>query len=199
MDQLSEVEIKLDATGLDPRAFMAFVVSQDVHLERVKIIQGKDTFYRKENDVVRYRCDGQERISFLTVKKRKSASSILDRIEVDVPLKEGTPPETVEAFFEVSGWTKEFSINKDYHFFNVDGVSDSGAHYKACIAMYDVWGKSSSNKKRFLEVEIERESDCSSYEAVKILNEWLVNIKKSLLPDAKPLNLSLYEFYSKEQ
>lgn len=87
MDQHSEVEIKLDATGLDPKYFMAFVVATpDIHIERIKIIEGKDTFYRKGNDVVRYRCDGQEQISFLTVKKRISADSIVNRKEVDLPL-----------------------------------------------------------------------------------------------------------------
>lgn len=200
MDQLAEVEIKLDAQGLDPRKFMAFVVSQeDLHIERVKMIKGRDTFYRKENDVVRYRCDGEERISFLTVKKRKSADSLVDRIEVDLPITEGTKPELVEAFFDISGWKKEFSIYKDYHFFNVDGVSNNGVHYKACIALYDVWGKRYHNKRQFLEVEIERESECTAEEAKQLLNEWLVRIKNSLLPDATPLNLSLYEYFSKEQ
>lgn len=198
MDKHSEVEIKIDATGLDPKKFMAFVVSQDVHIERVKIIKGKDTFYRKGDDVVRYRCDGDEKISFLTVKKRKSANSLVDRIEVDLPVKDGTPSDTVEAFFKISGWEREFSINKSYHFFNVDGVTDDGTHYKACIAMYDVWGNR-NQKYRFLEVEIERESDCSPKQAKAILNDWLANIKSALLPEAKALNVSLYELFKKEQ
>ena len=198
MDKYSEVEIKLDATGLDPKKFMAFVVSQDTRLERVKVIQGKDTFYRKGDDVVRYRCDGEEKMSFLTVKKRKSADSLIDRKEIDLPLKDGTPADIVEAFFELSGWEKEFSIYKDYWFFNVAGVTDDGTHYEACVAMYDVY-KTYGPKHRFLEVEIERESDCSTGQAKEILDQWLANIKTSLLPDAKPLNLSLYELFKKEQ
>lgn len=192
MDKKSEVEIKVDATGLDPKKFMAFVVTQEERIERIKIINGTDTFYRHGDDVIRHRCDGEAKDSVLTVKKRKSADSIVNRYEVDLPVKPGVPPEMVGAFFEMSGWQKEFSIVKEYHFFNVRGKD-----YEACIAMYDVW-RDPKKKYRFLEVEIERESDCSAKQAEKYLNEWLGRIKKALLPDAKPLNVSLYELFSKE-
>lgn len=194
MDKFSEVEIKIDAEGLDPRDFMAFVVQcQDIHIEKVRIISGQDTFWRKGDDVVRARCDGPEKENILTVKKRKSADSLVDRKEVDLVLKEGTDPDMVKAFFQMTGWQEEFTIYKDYHFFNVQGPD-----YHACIAMYDVW-KTPNKKRRFLEVEIERDSKCSPAQAKKYLAIWLDKINHGLLMSATPLNLSLYEYFSKEQ
>lgn len=198
MDKFSEVEIKVDATGLDPKAFMAFVVGQDdITIDKIRIIPGVDTFYRKGDDVIRARCDGPEQECILTVKKRKSATSLLDRKEVDLVLRPGTDPIMVRAFFELSGWQKEFNIYKSYHFFNVKGLVN-GKMYHACVAMYDVH-RTSDKKRTFLEVEIERDSDCSAEEAKELLNTWLGRIKKTLLPNATPLNLSLYEYFSKEQ
>jgi len=201
MDKFSEVEIKVDATELDPHKFMAFVVSQtDVVPEKVRIISGTDTFYRRGDDVIRHRCDGgtrEEQEHFLTVKKRKSQDSLMDRKEIDLVLKaHGKEPILVEAFFELTGWQKEFQLHKNYVVLNVEGIG-----YKACIAMYDVWGgrRNPQDVKRFLEVEIERESSCTTEEAKAHLHDWLGRIKKDLLPNAIPLNLSLYEYFSKEQ
>ena len=195
MDKFSEVEIKLDATGLDPKKFMEFVINCDERIDRIKIISGWDTYYKSGEDIVRHRCDGDDKDSVLTVKKRKNNGSIIDRFEVDMPIKAGTPPEMVTAFLEMSGFKSEFTINKKYHFFNV-----SGKDYEACVAMYDVWKAGDYKKKyRFLEVEIERESKCSSTTAKRYLDEWLERINKSLLPDAKPLNSSLYELFTTKE
>lgn len=194
MNQHSEVEIKLDAEGLNPKKFMEFVINCDVHIDRILIVSGYDTFYRNGDNVVRHRCDGDDKDSVLTVKKRKSKKSIIDRYEVDLPVKPGVPPEMVSAFLEMSGWTEEFTINKQYHIFNV-----SGKDHEACVALYDVWRTGNyKNKYRFLEVEIERKSKCTPKMGERYLEEWLENIKTSLLPNAVPLNVSLYELFNKE-
>lgn len=196
MNKYSEVEIKLDAEGLSPHDFIEFISKTSPNIELFKSLEGTDTFFKKEDDVVRHRCDGTFRESTLTVKKRKSKNSIVDRHEIDMPIKPSVPPEDVQAFLKLAGWKEEFRIFKKYYIFVVNGVYDSGnkpESYKACIALYDVW-KTNKEKCRFLEVEIEKESNCTVESGKKILDWWAIELKK-LLPEGKPLNKSLYEIF----
>jgi adenylate cyclase class IV len=191
MDEFSEVEIKIDAEKIKTVDFIHFVLNSDVSLviDEIKILNGTDCFYQKGDDVVRHRCDGVNKKSVLTVKKRKSNKSIVDRHEVDLPIELGTTPDTVSKFLEMSGWSKLFQINKSYHVFKV-----SSPQYKACVALYDV-NKGGKNKRRFLEVEIEKDSKCTHEEGLVYLNSWLERIRTELSVPAEPLNLSLYEYY----
>lgn len=196
MEQNLEIEIKLKADGLSETDFLSWVVAAEsnVKVESVSVISGTDRFWRKNDDVVRHRCDGPEQHSVLTVKKRKSAESLVNRFEVDLPIQLGTAPETVDGFLRLAGYKHEFGIFKNYWV-----VKAKGPDYHTCIALYDVWGKTYSTKKRFLEVEIERASGCDSVRAEEILKEWQASIDRySLLPNSTPVNQSLYEIFSKE-
>lgn len=201
MNRYSELEIKLSADGLSPQKFIEFVLKSGAKVDSLQVLSGMDTFYRKGKEVVRHRCDGDGEKSVLTVKKRKSKESLVDRHEVDLPVAPGVPPEDVAAFLELAGWKEEYSIRKVYWIFHIKEIN-----HRSCVAMYDVWktggfknnSKSSPKKYRFLEVEIERDSECSTRTGESLLSEWLSKINNDILPEAKPLNVSLYELFKKD-
>lgn len=198
MNRYSELEIKLAADGLEPAGFIDFILKSKANVETLQMISGTDTFYRKGKEVIRHRCDGKEKRSVLTVKKRKSKNSLVDRHEVDLPVKMDVPPEDVAAFLELAGWKEEYTIRKEYYIFHI-----AENNHRSCVALYDVWKvdgvKVVSKKYRFLEVEIERDSECSTRTGESLLTEWLTNINAAILPDSKPLNISLYELFKKNK
>lgn len=191
MDKHSELEVKLDATSLTTIELSRFVQKVDAvaDIGPLQVIGGKDTFYQKDEAVVRHRF-GDDKLSVLTIKKRKNKKDIIDRHEVDLPVAHGVDPKTIQAFFKLSGFKSLFSLRKTSYIYHI-----AGNDYKACIAMYDAAKVGSKKKYRFLEIEIDKDSKCSDKEGRKHLDMWVELIKCNLLPESKPLNVSLFELF----
>lgn len=193
MDNHSEIEAKFRADKVTLKDFLAFMADH-YGFKKYKVVSGVDTYYTRDDHVVRHRYDGDKSVSTLTVKKRKSASSISDRHEVDLPLRDDVQIRDVKAFLKLTGWEPLFSIEKTSYIAHVD----RGAHV-ACLALYDVWDlqlpEHETGADRFLEVEIEKDSSCSPEVANSVLVEWIKVLREHLHLEA-PLNESLFELYA---
>lgn len=193
MDPHSEMEVKFRAQTLDFSAFVAFVAKRGAAVRSYKRVEGQDTYWQRGANVVRHRCDGNQKSSVLTVKGRKSTESIVDRHEVDLPLAQSVRSRDVVRFLEMTGWQPQFTIEKVSYIFHVDGY-----HHAVCLALYDVWPPNQpehdAGTERFLEIEVEKDSQCSPEQAGRVLAEWTQAVRCELHL-GEPLNESLYEMY----
>lgn len=204
MDKHSELEVKFE-TDISVADVTSWLMGENV--ERYHKVDGFDTYYIQGNNVVRHRCDGRRKLSVLTVKQRKSADSIQDRHEVDLPQDPSVTAADVQAFMKLTGWEPLFTIEKTSYIYH---VKQGQAHI--CVALYDVWpvkpsflvttgGKIPMNirgpKRRFLEIEVEKDSDVSDEMGQVLLNTW-VDSAQGMFSDKSlvgPLNESLLEMY----
>lgn len=215
MDRYSEVEVKFAGDGIEPDRLQRLVdaVCSDpdaatvYRVGKYRTARGTDIFYSVGTGVVRFRKDsirvdrqynpdGSSRLgpshvsACFTVKQRKTEASLLDRKEVDLwvgPQEEAD----VDAFFGLLGGKRLFAIDKDYHVWN---LSAGGVH--VCVAMYDVCRPDGSERRRFIEAEVERESTCLPHAGRAILNSWIVQLQADL-GVGEPVNASLLELYGK--
>lgn len=191
----SEIEVKFEAPGLSREDFMNFMTTNFYGgIREYKKVAGWDDYYVQGENVVRHRCDGRKKRSTLTVKRRKSEDSISDRHEVDLPVGDKVPASDVSAFLKMSGWKLLFTIEKESFIYLYELPSGT----KVCVALYDVWRPGQHRDKlsrRFLEIEIEKDSKIDIETARQILDDWTTVFKKKLKL-AKPLNSSLYEMYA---
>lgn len=196
MDPHSEVEVKFEAVDVPLDVYKDLVEHQCQALGAMvtgyKDVIGTDTYYVISGRPLRFRVGG-DRESELTYKERKSAASISDRVEINLPLKLGTPPEAVEALLTYLGGEKDFSIQKRSYIFHLTGDLN-GIAYKATTALYDVEDEAGW-VRRFLEVEIEANSDCTPAQGLEVLDSWRALIEDELQVQG-PLNQSLYEIYT---
>ncbi len=200
MDEFSEVELKFRANsahiGSKAREeFLAMCMSE--FPIRYRYAQGVDWYYRQGVNVVRHRhSDG---VSQLTVKQRKSATSIEDRVEVDLNLGEGVTKSTAEAFLKVSGFEKEITLAKCSHIFEYHlNEFGFGKDANVVVALYDVQelkGDKLSKPETYIEVEVDRGSRCNLETAKRFLKEWQIRLT-SRFAVVGPLNESLYEIYT---
>ncbi len=204
MDPHSEVEAKFEATGLLPSQIQAFM-DERFSDHTFRRVTGIDQFWNVGGKVVRARFD-RERLdegvgicayapetTCLTIKARKSANSLLDRHEVDLPV--GTISAfTVSEFLEMLGAEYESALNKEYWVWIFTyPIGETTA--TVCLALYDVcrFGDS-SNKRRYLEIEIEKHSECSDEVGKAELQFW-IGLLKRVFTLEDPVNVSLYELY----
>lgn len=198
MDPHSEVEVKFDAQDVPLAEYQNFVESTipaligDVKITGYKAVFGTDTYYVVNGHPLRFR-EGGDKESELTYKKRKSAGSISDRVEINVPLKTGASREAVLAMLEALGGELDFTIDKWSYIYHVEGVL-AGTAYKATLALYDVEDYKKTSR-RFLEVEIEAVSDCTPEQGLEVLDSWTRLVEDQLNVEG-PLNESLYEIYT---
>lgn len=204
MDPHSEVEIKFAADKVSVRDFHKFVASyasahlnsdKDIQVYGFKRVDGVDTFYQLGDRVLRYRDDFNGR-SELTYKSRKSKTSIIDRIEINLPIKPGTPAETTKALLVSLGAREQFRITKTSHIYHIRAHTADQDVYNATLALYTV-SKDGQAPRTFLEVEVEATSVCLSEDALEVLGVWSKRIQKHL-GLKKPLNSSLYEIYNEQ-
>ena len=207
MDPHSEVEAKFDAEGLLPsqiQEYVDFLTDTQVlsPFQSYREVTGTDSFWKvSDNPAIRCRHDtlvAENSYGYnpapvdsvcLTIKQRKHENSLLDRHEVDLPVAEGVPVETAEAFLRLSGATHEFTIKKHYWVWLVNyGKID------VCLALYDVSNLDGSNPQRFLEVEIEKHSGCSLERGRMELDRWVEQLRHRFHLE-HPVNKSLYEMY----
>jgi hypothetical protein len=196
MDRYSELELKFDAGDVPERTFLRVIADQFAgSVLRYKRVEGWDHYWRQGDSVVRHRCDGTRQTSVFTVKKRKSQGSLTDRHEVDLPLREDIKPEDAVRFLEMTGWRRWFSIDKCSYIFHIEDCYGA----LLCIALYDVTpidghGFLSGDTRRFLEIEIERESSCTP-EIAKNRLDFYEEVLRKLFTLKGPLNQSLQEMF----
>lgn len=197
MDKHSEVEVKFDATNVSIRQYYEFLIASAVDSEictihNFKVVEGVDTYFVLNSEPLRLREGGDKEVE-LTYKQRKSKSSINDRVEINLPMKAGVKGRDVMTFISYLGAKLDFIIGKTSYIYHVTGFIGK-EEYKATMALYDV-SSVGGEVRRFLEVEIEADSECSSEVGLKALDKWSKRVQNHLNV-GKPLNQSLYEIYT---
>lgn len=191
----NEIEIKLDATGVDIEAFKQFVFKKCP--DRFIAVLGPDTYYENGASVARHRKSKRaEGGHELTVKRRKSERSTRDREEIDLFFDvTRTKQKDVEAWLIATGFKPVFTLTKHAHIFNIPygGFSVSVVIYDVCEGKFDP-----DKTRRFIEVEVEKGGEISVDSAKRLLGAWVAELKEAfpVLADRQPLNDSLYEIYS---
>lgn len=205
-DRRSEVEAKFDGTKVNVTDFVKYVAdvsaSGFAHLDKYKQVDGDDTYYQQGENFLRHRYDGQRRLSIFTVKQRKSAESISDRHEIDLPLDLEVDPDTAAAFLKMTGWKPVFTIHKMSYIAHMSVAQQFNAErggYVACLALYDVCDARQPEHdmgwERYLEVEIEKDSDGITHENALIeLGLWVKKLQAAFAL-GEPMNKSLFEIY----
>lgn len=196
IDEHNEIEVKLDATGVDLDEFKKFCEEKK---NRFLCVLSPDTYYENGNYVVRHRkSKNPDRGHELTVKRRKSERSTRDREEIDLFFAERTKQKDVAAFLAATGYVEAFTLTKQSHIYYIDddGVPISAVLYDVCVgpaADFDV-----AKARRFIEVEVEKGAPVSVDTAKRLLGTWVQELKSKfpVLADRQPLNDSLYEIYS---
>lgn len=194
----NEIEAKLlvgtagDGYKVDVDAFKLYV-NTNYEVLRYEVVGGVDDYYESGLNVVRHRKDRTAGHRELTVKKRKSAGSIRDRLEVDLYFSPKTTDDDVDAFLRATGFTHVFTLAKQAHIFWVR----LSPRLNASIVIYDVQveGEPATNK-RFVELEAEKGSTISVDRAKRYINEGVTKLRAAFTQVDEPLNESLYEIYS---
>jgi len=212
MDPHSEVEAKFEATGLLPSQIQAFM-DERFSEHSFRRVAGIDQFWNVGGKVVRARFDRErldkggtglpgldgERVLHgpetccLTIKARKSEASLLDRHEVDLPVG-AISPYTVTEFLEMLGGEYESALSKEYWVW-IFTYPLRDTSVTVCLALYDVNRFGYDNdKRRYLEIEIEKHSECSDEVGKAELQFWIGLLKNTFTLE-DPVNVSLYELY----
>jgi len=183
-----ELEIKLDASGLDEKAFCRWLMDKEP-VKYIKV-EGADHFFRREDDVIRHRIPPDEP-SQLTIKKRTSAVSIRERKEVDLEIP-NTSVDLIEDFIGMAGYLPDIKLHKQAKVFWFSSKKE-----KAVVSFYTAQLLNSpASSRKIVEVEIEKGSPVSVETAKGYLTKWVQEINAQFKVDLKPLNFSLYEMFS---
>lgn len=195
-----EIEAKLDAEKVNIQEFKKFMSKLDN--EGNLHVKGPDGYYVQGDRVLRHRVDSKGGTQELTVKLRRSLTDIRDRLEIDLKFDDETSPHDVKEFLSCAGYTHAFTLVKDAHIFWINITPKTVATF----VIYDVWkeeknrltGKTRKiDKKRFVEVEIEKNSAIKTETAKRHIRKWVKILQKKFKLKS-PLNSSLYELYSGE-
>jgi len=215
MDKHSEVEAKFLADKISQDQFEEWAsvirwvglnvlngrdkdpVSKTYHHEVFKRLLGTDTFYKMGNGVLRHRSNWTKYApnvnwSTLTVKKRKTDESLEDRKEVDLNIATEHDAKDVTAFMNLMNAEKMFTIAKDYSIYKLKSVDENQI---ICLAWYEVAREDGTDKHNFIEIEVEKDSKCSTHIGKMVLADWKEYINKGLKLNG-PMNASLFEMYS---
>jgi len=203
--------------NIDEKLKELVVDGETYKVSRYLDMAGVDSFYRIGKKVFRYRSDvitkqidyhehggstvrvagangkaesdGFQANQFLlTVKERKTKKSLFNRAEIDIPLRaERGDFEAFMSMLDVEPW---YQIKKEYKIWQLE----SGNGIKVCVAVYTVYRPDGSDRKRFLEVEIEKDSACSPKQGMSTLRKWVTFLRTTFGLDT-PSNQSLSELY----
>lgn len=192
----NEIEIKLAADGVEIDDFIKFCIIKRPY--KYIEVTGTDYYYENaEGEVLRHRVDSAfPHRHELTAKKRKSESSIKDRQEVDARFAPDTSAQEVRELLLMIGFKEVFNITKTAYIFWIK----RGKH-NVSVVIYDVYKNEDAkqlDKRRLIEVEIEKGSDITVETARKNLQQWVDEIK-GVFKVSEPMNESLYEIYGKRQ
>ncbi len=124
----------------------------------------------------------------VTIKERTSKDSLTHRKEVDLSIPHSENP---EEFFKMLGAIPHYSIIKEYHVWK---QHNPGAP-ELLVATYQVSKPDGSDKRWFLEVEVEKHGNHTLKERLESLATFCLALEAAMKLD-KPVNLSLYELYA---
>lgn len=190
MDRHSEIEMKFQADQVSADEYERFMLNMKAR--NYHLVDGVDTFYRFGSRVLRFRNgDGWRG---LTIKQRKSTTSIIDRVEIDLEIGDSANEGDVEALIHHLGGVREFSIRKLSRIWRVPSAFE--VPHEATFALYDVYVNGMVDA-RYLEVEIERDNECTPEQARKALDKW-ETVVKNTFKVVGPMNRGLYEIYSEK-
>lgn len=190
MNKHSELELKWNADHISARDFAVWMM-RSFAVQRAEVFDGTDFYFRRDSSVLRYRVDHDTGMHELTTKQRKSADSIRDRVEVNIPLGKNVAQADVWALVGALGFESEIALRKNSHVFHVP----CGA-FMVVVALYDVTvvGKEHLPRHTFLEVEVEANLLPQSA-AEQTLDSFAAALTEEF-GLATPLNESLYEMYT---
>lgn len=191
-DNHSEIEYKFAADHVDYDDFVAWAIKQKPL--KYESASFPDLYYEQDGNIVRHRWSGGA--GELTVKQRKSADSIADRVEIDLRFSAETSVNDVTVFLQASGWKRLFTLFKDgthVFWFQVPGGIVSVAEY--AVEKLDEETQRCVDHRKFIEIEVEKGSSMSMDEAKTTLEKWRRLVSRTFNLTA-PLNVSLYEMYS---
>lgn len=191
-DLYSEIEYKWDGEVILPAHFKHICMG----FNPVSYTQSSvpDVYYTQGENVVRHRWSGGA--GELTSKRRKSATSITDRAEVDLKFASNHTVKDVTEFLRITGWKRLFTLFKDqchvYTFETKDAL--------VTVAYYGVERLNEKTQKcvglrHFIEVEVEKGSRLSDRAALELLDQWRTKLERVFML-GKPLTKSLFEIYS---
>jgi hypothetical protein len=183
-----EREYKFAADHVDEQEFRRLMM--EARPTKFSNFKHQDTFWQRGTHVVRHRIKGDGSME-LTVKKRKSQETLVERSEVNLGLSPSATVSDVEVFMSGTGYKPLFTLVKDY----IDLFVYDRDGYEMESALYSVRRADDlATAKKFLELEIK---PTSTKDPLVILGYWRDWATHQLALEA-PLNLSLFEFYSQQ-
>lgn len=192
-DKHSELEYKFSAENVNEDGFLTWSILR----KPVKYTNSScpDVYYVNTNsDVVRHRWGSEA--GTLTVKQRKSLTSIANRVEVDLEFAPGIVIPDITKFLTASGWKKTLTIYKDsVHVFWFEENDASVTLSLYTVKKLNEKTQKCGKPKTFLEVEVEKGSNLTNEAAGVLLENWKNELTTTFNLD-KPMNLSLYELFS---
>lgn len=178
-----EVESKYSTSLKEWDSFVLKCKSQKPYKEAITF--GQDTYYKKDDLVVRWR--QSTNLIELTIKSRFSKKSTTVREESEITLSRNNLTGDILLFLKRLGLKKLFKIKKSCHIF---WFNDK--HGEICAVVYKVEHRGAEDKY-FIELEAEKSLPISI--SKNMIKRW--ERKLGLSPD-KIVNNSLYEIYSGE-
>jgi adenylate cyclase class IV len=207
MSRNIEIELKYAAGHVGSALFNKTVKGLASYLGAVKrdfkrLENTLDTFYLMPNDVkIRHRrVTNDDPHGELTIKSRKSETSTLERMEVDLPLANNI---YVADFMQAVGAKELFTITKSYDLYvmKYPEYSLDIVRYTARRANHNAEGKvvgPGSPTLTFIEVEVDKHSLVSTEESMEIVGRVGKELSKAL-DLGEPLNASLFECFNKSK
>lgn len=186
--QHRELEVKLAADDVCISDFNRWCWARGP--AKYEHVIGPDTYYVQGQNVLRHRQNS--RAGELTVKRRTSAKSTKDRVEIDLRFDGTTTANDVKRFLAATGWEPAFNVVKDCHIFWFDGKPG----FEAVI--YDVRcvfpDGQETKPRRFVEFEIHK-ADSFDPRALFVLKDLEKEARLSMNMGPTETE-SLYEIYS---
>lgn len=162
-------------------------------LEGVKdfiYVESDDVYFTKENEFIRYRFSNnkKDKRAELTYKAKTTEGNNIIRKEVNVRV-DGNDKETVEAFANCLGYTKNFKITKYVHIYKFDDVT---------LPFYTVIDES-GKRDSFIEIEVNEEQihKLSEEDCWNIIKKYEALMMGLGITAQKRLRKSLFEMYRK--
>lgn len=192
MKKHTELEVKYKMENGDMFSFKRFVESEFA-VERFEYVTGPDYYFVKpeSGEAIRYRVPSyQKEKGELTIKQKKTAENNINRIEVNIPLKNPSI-EDVTKFVGLLGYELNFAIIKDCVVFE---LSD-------CVMAYYSVAEIGGSKPplHFIEVEIKEEvvDSLSEDEAWGVLRYYESKLSAIGISPQRRVKKSLYEIFKK--
>lgn len=185
-NNFKEYENKYSSNDIKLTEFKALIES----FNPVKFVETSsyDVYYtNNKHEFIRYR-KSKDRPE-ATIKRKNTELYNIDRVEVNLPLdKKRITDETMEAFVNLIGYKKNFTIFKSCWIYYFDTVD---------IVYYITYSEDMKELDRFIEIECLEEKPLTKEEALDTLKKYEIMLEPLGISPNKRLKQSLFERYSK--